>query len=238
MASNPTGAVVEQGALFEVVAVIPPTTAGGTSYLEVPSFGGWVFNQGISGPWTGKPIVEWIGQSQAPEKGSFILKNPRIGSIRIEWTQGDTIMDMKRMLEQKYGLPVARQELRNANTGNLLGFDNTPLKMCTDAVSEVLLIDLFDERPSSAPASLEDTMLYDLLGISRNADKNDIKKAYYQRVRWFHPDLAGEKMSEDQLRSRLDAVKFAYEVLSDPARRQAYDKFGRQSLGLDGNRRR
>lgn len=58
---------------------------------------------------------------------------------------------------------------------------------------------------------------YDLLGVSRNASISEIKSAYRSRARALHPDFGGSPDAFHQLR-------LAYETLSDPTRRSAYDR--------------
>uniref|UniRef100_A0A914XA11 Uncharacterized protein n=1 Tax=Plectus sambesii TaxID=2011161 RepID=A0A914XA11_9BILA len=72
----------------------------------------------------------------------------------------------------------------------------------------------------SGPA---DTALYDLLKVKPNASDDEIKKSYRQLAKEFHPDKNpqhGEKFKE---------ISYAYEILSNPQRRQLYD-----ARGLDG----
>lgn len=65
--------------------------------------------------------------------------------------------------------------------------------------------------------------LYEILGVSRNASDEDIRKAYRRQAREHHPDLnEGDKDSE----SRFKQLSKAYEVLSDPQRRSNYDMYG------------
>jgi len=66
---------------------------------------------------------------------------------------------------------------------------------------------------------------YDLLGVKRNASQQEIKKAYRQLARKYHPDVnPGDKSSE----TRFKEINEAYEVLSDKEKRQKYDRFGDQ----------
>jgi len=65
---------------------------------------------------------------------------------------------------------------------------------------------------------------YQILGVSRNADANEIKLAYRKLARKYHPDVSDEKDAED----RFKEVAEAYEVLRDSDKRAAYDQLGRE----------
>jgi len=64
--------------------------------------------------------------------------------------------------------------------------------------------------------------LYDLLGVSRDADAAAIKKAYRGLARQLHPDVNPDPETQE----RFKEVSRAYEVLSDPQKRAAYDRGG------------
>jgi len=64
---------------------------------------------------------------------------------------------------------------------------------------------------------------YEVLGVSRNASDEDIKKAYRRLAVKYHPDKnPGDRSAEDKFKELGEA----YEALSDPQRRAAYDQFG------------
>ncbi|WP_193364798.1 J domain-containing protein [Natrialba taiwanensis] len=63
---------------------------------------------------------------------------------------------------------------------------------------------------------------YDLLELSADASQDELKEAYREQVRVYHPDLN----DDDRAQAQFVAVKKAYEILSDPVERQAYDRLG------------
>src|SRR5579862_113340 len=64
---------------------------------------------------------------------------------------------------------------------------------------------------------------YQVLGVRRNADDKEIKAAYRKLARKFHPDVnPNDKTAE----ARFKEISEAYDVLSDPEKRQMYDQFG------------
>lgn len=71
--------------------------------------------------------------------------------------------------------------------------------------------------------------LYDILGVSRDATQDDIKRAYRKLAREHHPDVNAAPEAEE----RFKEVAGAYEILSDPEKRQRYDAFG-QAGGAGG----
>src|SRR2546429_469189 len=71
------------------------------------------------------------------------------------------------------------------------------------------------------------TDYYGLLGVSRSATDEQIRSAYRKLARQFHPDVNSASDASD----RFKAITEAYEVLTDPQRRQRYDMFGSATGG-------
>src|SRR5436305_11223024 len=72
---------------------------------------------------------------------------------------------------------------------------------------------------------------YDLLGIQRGADEAAIKAAYRRLAKEHHPD---RKNGCKEVEARFKAVNEAYDVLKDPQKRAAYDRFGKAAFQNGG----
>ena len=72
---------------------------------------------------------------------------------------------------------------------------------------------------------------YDTLGVSRDADDGEIKKAYRKLAMKYHPDRnPGDAVAEQSFKD----VNEAYEVLKDGEKRAAYDRFGHAAFEQGG----
>jgi molecular chaperone DnaJ len=80
---------------------------------------------------------------------------------------------------------------------------------------------------------------YDVLGVSRDADEDEIKDAYREKATEYHPDVSDDPNAEEKFKK----VKKAKEVLTDDEKRRAYDQMGHERFeqaekrgGFDGGR--
>ncbi len=71
---------------------------------------------------------------------------------------------------------------------------------------------------------------YEVLGVSRNASQDEIKKAYRRLARKYHPDVNKEGGADKKFKE----VGEAYEILKDPERRAQYDRFGHSAFENGG----
>lgn len=70
------------------------------------------------------------------------------------------------------------------------------------------------------------TKLYETLEVEKDATAKDIKKAYFRLSKLHHPDKGGDE-------HKFKEINAAYEILSDPEKRQAYDKYGLEGVDDD-----
>src|SRR5205814_7082173 len=81
----------------------------------------------------------------------------------------------------------------------------------------------------SNPVSKRD--YYEVLGVSRDADEQQLKSAYRKLAMDHHPDRnPNDKHAEERFKEAAEA----YSVLSDPQKRSAYDRFGHQGVAGAG----
>lgn len=73
---------------------------------------------------------------------------------------------------------------------------------------------------------------YEVLGISKGVSADEIKKAYRKKALEWHPDKhSGDKTEAEK---KFKEINEAYQVLSDPKKKQAYDQFGHSAFGPGG----
>lgn len=67
---------------------------------------------------------------------------------------------------------------------------------------------------------------YEALGVSKNASADELKKSYRQKARQFHPDVNKSAGAEEKFKE----INEAYQVLSDPQKKSAYDQYGHSAF--------
>lgn len=72
---------------------------------------------------------------------------------------------------------------------------------------------------------------YEILGVAKNASAKDIKKAYYQLAKKYHPDT---NKNDKDAQKKFQEVSEAYEILSDDSKRRQYDDFGTEGASSFG----
>lgn len=73
---------------------------------------------------------------------------------------------------------------------------------------------------------------YEILGVDRNASQEEIKKAYRKQALEWHPDR--HKEDKEVAEKKFKEINEAYQVLSDPQKRSAYDQFGHDAFSPGG----
>ncbi|XP_078414889.1 dnaJ heat shock protein family (Hsp40) member A3a isoform X2 [Cetorhinus maximus] len=82
-------------------------------------------------------------------------------------------------------------------------------------------------------SSLDKSDYYEVLGIPRSSTQREIKKAYYQLAKKYHPDT---NKDDPKAKEKFSQVAEAYEVLSDEMKRKQYDTYGTTGFDTGGSR--
>lgn len=75
---------------------------------------------------------------------------------------------------------------------------------------------------------MTDTEFYDILGVTKNATLTEIKKAYRKKALKWHPDK--NPNNKEEAEKQFKKISEAYDTLSDPKKKEIYDKFGKDGL--------
>lgn len=80
----------------------------------------------------------------------------------------------------------------------------------------------------------QDNKLYDILGVNRNANDSELKKAYRKLAMKYHPDKSNDTNRKEN-ETKFKEISNAYDILKDKEKRDLYDKFGEEGLkGMSG----
>ncbi|HPB40246.1 MAG TPA: DnaJ domain-containing protein, partial [Flexilinea sp.] len=78
---------------------------------------------------------------------------------------------------------------------------------------------------------VKDRDYYEVLGVGRNASSDELKTAFRNLARKYHPDINKDPGAEETFKE----INEAYQVLSDPDKRAAYDRYGKAGVSGVGN---
>jgi len=84
-----------------------------------------------------------------------------------------------------------------------------------------------DDDRSNSNADVDNKKLYEVLGVGKEVSSNEIKKAYFKLAKEHHPDKGGDP-------EKFKEIQAAYEVLSNPEKKEIYDKYGLDGLTNGG----
>ena len=87
---------------------------------------------------------------------------------------------------------------------------------------------MFGRRPSGP---VDNEKFYNLLGVDKNASPSQLKKAYYKKAKDVHPDKTQGDPEKELIFKELS---HAYEILSDPEKKEIYDQYGEEGLKQGG----
>ncbi|HOB64962.1 MAG TPA: DnaJ domain-containing protein, partial [Clostridia bacterium] len=77
---------------------------------------------------------------------------------------------------------------------------------------------------------------YEILGVSKDASADEIKSAYRKLAKKYHPDLYtnATESQKAEAEKKFKEVQYAYDVLSDPQKKAAYDQYGSEDGPMGG----
>ncbi|XP_022593918.1 dnaJ homolog subfamily A member 3, mitochondrial-like isoform X1 [Seriola dumerili] len=156
--------------------------------------------------------TRWLAASVSPRhrNGCFLIVSARhVGVCSATISQA-----------HRSGIAVSTSSWRHGNVVTLKGLTAVRFPHVTTCHSF---------HTSSRLANKQD--FYDVLGVSRSASQKDIKKAYYQLAKKYHPDTNPD---DPEAKEKFAKLAEAYEVLSDEVKRKQYDTYG--AAGFDPSR--
>lgn len=93
---------------------------------------------------------------------------------------------------------------------------------------------MVEQRSISTSSTLSQKDYYKILGVAKNSSAKEIKKAYYQLAKKYHPDT---NKDDPNASKKFQEVSEAYEILSDDTKRKEFDTFGTttEQMNREGN---
>ncbi|SNX85592.1 related to MDJ1 - heat shock protein [Melanopsichium pennsylvanicum] len=133
-----------------------------------------------------------------------------------------------RSFASRPGFSLVRADAASSSTPSLPGSSRSLVSLarprsCSSCGNQLSNQRTFTRTFSSSAARFASTKdPYSVLGVKKDADAKDIKRAYYGLAKKFHPDTNKEKGSKE----RFVEIQNAYDLLSDDKKRAAYDQYG------------
>lgn len=101
-----------------------------------------------------------------------------------------------------------------------------------DLFSVAVITSSSQQNSISTTATLAAQDYYKILGVSKNSSAKEIKKAYYQLAKKYHPDT---NKGDPNASKKFQEVSEAYEILSDDTKRKEYDTYGTTTEQMNRN---